>query len=155
MSPISPPSPGVDPWAFLAPYYRYKRLELQKGALAEGALPIDVALHLQKLGWAWAVLAPALGVVALTIGWILHSLGVMHSYNSLLAVFGGITAFCLVGGADTIWRYFYADHADRRYWRNDGASDGETVRLVRKALTNDGILIVQIGVGIGLALALR
>jgi hypothetical protein len=118
-------------------------------------MPIDVVLHLQSLGWAWAVLAPALGFVTLAIGWVLHSLGAMHSYGSALPVFGGITAFCLVGGADTIWRAFYAKRADRRYWNNNGAPDADTERLVRKALTNDGILLIQIAAAVGLAYAWR
>jgi hypothetical protein len=70
-----------------------------------------------------------------------------------LSILAGMAAFCLVGGVDAVWRYFPARSAARLMASNGERRTAEVEALLSKALANDGILIIQLLVAVGVAIA--
>jgi hypothetical protein len=70
-----------------------------------------------------------------------------------LSILAGLATFCLSGGIDAVWRYFPARSAARLMASNGERRTDEVAALLHRALANNGILIIQLFLGVGVTVA--
>jgi hypothetical protein len=151
-SPAAEKSPLKSLW-WLSPWYQHPRFQLARGALSADPSPESVMAHVHRVAWAWAVLIPWVGLAMIGVAYLANRIYGDTGNEIALSILAGIAAFCLTGGVDAVWRYFPARSAGRLMASNAERRTDEVAALLRTALANDGILIIQLAVGVGVAIA--
>ena len=126
-------------------------VQILDDAVSKDPDPISLYFYLSQLVTAWSNLVLPFGFLMIGIAYLGDRLGSAH-IGLAVGLFPNV--FCLVGGADALWRRPFAKRARSRYLATGHRFDPETSRLIRIARANDGSLILQLFVAMGVAIGI-
>ncbi len=125
-------------------------------ALSPQARPDALRFYIDAARAGWRGLLFYSGIVSIAITFIGDKAAGYEGRWIGIAILASSATVCLVGELDLVWRLVVLRSARRRY-----AADGEvlgesTLRLLRIARANDGVLVLQLcaGLSVGLAVGL-
>jgi hypothetical protein len=114
-------------------------------AISANPSPISLYFYLSTLVTAWSTLVLPFGFLMIGIAYLGDRLGAAH-VGFAIGLFPNV--FCLIGGADALWRRPFAKRARTLYLAAGHQLDPETRELIRIARANDGTLVLQLLIAI-------
>jgi hypothetical protein len=110
--------------------------------LRDDASPLDYMAFFLALGSAWIKIGVLFNLAWLGISVALYTLHIVgrHSYSTGLAF---ITAFCVTGAGDALWRSMLASSAKKQWEKAGRTFNPDILKLMKTARFNDLTLLIQ------------
>ena|SRR5207245_4153600 len=128
--------------------------EMFKESLSADPNPIELHAYLTTVVVAWSNLILPFSLLTVGIAYVGDKLDGIRGNHIGLGIGMLPLGICLVGGADALWRRWFAKAARRHFLAADSILDAHSRRLIRIARANDATIVLQTLAGLILAVTI-